>query len=550
MKRTMTALFVITIVFIFAIGAAFAELQSLTETFYGENAGHGYTSGPYYNTFIGTRAGYNNSTSTGTNNVFVGYYCGYYNTSGQQNVFIGETAGYHNTSGSSNSFVGEGAGQTNDAGANNTFMGKQAGFNAEADDNSFFGSSSGHTNTSGAQNSFFGSFSGHTNSTGSYNTYIGFMAGYESTGDYNVFLGYTAGYNETGSNKLYISNYSTSSPLIYGDFSDPKVQINGAFKVTGLFESSSEGIKFYDGSIQSKGLTGSTSNDGSLVFLGVGAGGANTGSSNTFIGQVAGNANSTGSNNNFIGSGSGGSNTTGSSNNFMGYQAGSSSNGWYNNFIGTQAGYGNQGGGNNNFIGYQAGYSNQTGSNNNFIGNQAGHSHTTGNDNTFIGYSAGYLNETGVRNVFLGHNAGYNEMGSDRLYISNSNTANPLIYGEFENSLVKINGKLVFASDERLKKNIEPLKSSLYKVMHLKGVSYEWKETENLGKGREIGLIAQDVESILPELVVTDSKGYKAMSYDKMVPVLVEAIKEQQQLIKKLEAKLNRLESKDLTAQK
>jgi len=116
---------------------------------------------------------------------------------------------------------------------------------------------------------------------------------------------------------------------------------------------------------------------------------------------------------------------------------------------------------------------------------------------------------------------------------------------------VQINGKLVFTSDERLKKNIEPLKSSLDKVMHLNGVSYEWKVAETQGKGRDIGLIAQEVESVLPELVHTDSKGYKALSYDRMAPVFVEAIKEQQrviqeqsELIKKLSERLSKLEQR------
>jgi uncharacterized coiled-coil protein SlyX len=111
--------------------------------------------------------------------------------------------------------------------------------------------------------------------------------------------------------------------------------------------------------------------------------------------------------------------------------------------------------------------------------------------------------------------------------------------------------------------------------MKLQGVSYEWKAKENpvsgFTKDRVIGLIAQDVEAVIPELVVTDSKGYKALSYEKMVPVLVEAIKEQQKTIvdksqvielqqkalesftaklEKLEAKLNRLESKDMSALK
>lgn len=49
---------------------------------------------------------------------------------------------------------------------------------------------------------------------------------------------------------------------------------------------------------------------------------------------------------------------------------------------------------------------------------------------------------TGSGNVFLGHNAGYNEMGSNKLYIENSDISTPLIYGEFDNNLLQINGTL------------------------------------------------------------------------------------------------------------
>jgi hypothetical protein len=91
----------------------------------------------------------------------------------------------------------------------------------------------------------------------------------------------------------------------------------------------------------------------------------------------------------------------------------------------------------------------------------------------------------------------------------------------------------------------------------MNGVSYEWKSDANQGKGRDIGLIAQEVETVLPELVVTDNKGYKSLSYDRVVPVLVEAIKEQQKTIdsqnasiKMLTERLARLESRDMTAQK
>jgi hypothetical protein len=145
----------------------------------------------------------------------------------------------------------------------------------------------------------------------------------------------------------------------------------------------------------------------------------------------------------------------------------------------------------------------------------------------------------------------------------------PLIYGEFDNRTVKINGTLTMAavltpSDIRFKKQIEPLKSSLDRVTRLKGVSYVWKTDENPGRGfsagRIFGLIAQDVEAVIPELVYTDSKGYKSLAYDRLVPVLVEAIKEQQGVINKLTEKLERLDrletelrllrSKNMSAQK
>jgi len=64
-----------------------------------------------------------------------------------------------------------------------------------------------------------------------------------------------------------------------------------------------------------------------------------------------------------------------------------------------------------------------------------------GNRNLGVGFQAGY-NAVGSGNIFLGYRAGYNETGNDKLYIHNDNTSNPLIYGEFDNELLRINGKL------------------------------------------------------------------------------------------------------------
>ncbi len=116
----------------------------------------------------------------------------------------------------------------------------------------------------------------------------------------------------------------------------------------------------------------------------------------------------------------------------------------YNTFIGRAAGYNTRSGANywdgdfNTFMGYYAGFSNTTGSFNTFIGFQAGTFNTTGDFNTFMGDNAGFSNTTGGGNVFLGYNAGYNETGSNKLYIANSFTANPLIYGDFSTGRIGI----------------------------------------------------------------------------------------------------------------
>ena len=78
------------------------------------------------------------------------------------------------------------------------------------------------------------------------------------------------------------------------------------------------------------------------------------------------------------------------------------------------------------------------------------------------------------------------------------------------------------ASDKRLKKNIKTVKSALDTVDALRGVSFEWKE----GGSKAIGLIAQEVKEVLPEVVTTDDNGYMGIKYTNIVGVLVEAIKE------------------------
>lgn len=281
--------------------------------------------------------------------------------------------------------------------------------------------------------------------------------------------------------------------------------------------------------------------------VGVNAGPSNTASDNTFIGLEAGYLNSSGEKNTFVGSGARRANSTSVGNTFLGYGSGYSTT----NGVGV-----------NTFLGCNAGHENVSGLKNVYVGTASGYN-STGSGNVFLGYGAGNYSP-GSYNVFLGSEAGSNESGSNKLYIANSDTSTPLIWGDFSAGEVKINGKFYIASDRRFKKNIEPLQTALDKILHLKGVSYEWKEKSGVGKGRDIGFIAQDVESVLPELVHTDNNGYKSVAYDKITPVLVEAIKEQQKALEEqqainkdlaeqmalLRAEINKLRSSDMTAQK
>lgn len=88
-----------------------------------------------------------------------------------------------------------------------------------------------------------------------------------------------------------------------------------------------------------------------------------------------------------------------------------------------------------------------------------------------------------------------------------------------------IRGGNVSPSDMRWKEHVKTIDNSLEKVNKLRGVSFEWKDKAK-GDGKQIGLIAQEVEKVFPEVVSEDNEGYKSVAYDKLVGVLVEAVKE------------------------
>ena len=96
----------------------------------------------------------------------------------------------------------------------------------------------------------------------------------------------------------------------------------------------------------------------------------------------------------------------------------------------------------------------------------------------------------------------------------------------FDNGNMTIAGLLTQSSDERLKENIVRIPNALNKVMQLNGYQYNWKPELHKDSKQQIGLLAQNVETILPQLVATDAEGMKSIAYQNIVPVLIEAIKE------------------------
>ncbi len=103
-------------------------------------------------------------------------------------------------------------------------------------------------------------------------------------------------------------------------------------------------------------------------------------------------------------------------------------------------------------------------------------------------------------------------------------------------------------SDIRYKRSVNTLNNSLAKIKSLRGVTYYWDQDrweDQFSPNKQIGFIAQEVEEVFPELVSTDANGYKSVAYDKITPILVEAVKEQQREIEELKKLVNELISKE-----
>jgi hypothetical protein len=188
--------------------------------------------------------------------------------------------------------------------------------------------------------------------------------------------------------------------------------------------------------------------------------------------------------------------------------------------------------------------------------------------NAFVFYNsgiadfAGYLNlntslsfyeAIKINNVeALWYNGTYFSWGFGGTYnvfaqpVSVATTANPAGYGLYVAGSVYATGGWA-GSDARWKKDLEPLQANLPEILKLQGYKFNWRDEEypelNFDKERQVGLIAQEVEKVYPELVKTDQNGYKAVSYEKLTVILIEGMKEQQKQIDAQNQKNRQLET-------
>ncbi len=175
------------------VSSGFSNTTGNYNSFFGNQSGY-KTTVAEFNTFIGNASGYSNIV--GDQNTFTGDHSGYNNLA-DNNTFTGYNSGYSNTTGTRNTYLGTQTGVLSDVYTDNTFTGFFSGHNNKAYGNTFTGSYSGTANTTGDQNVFNGYSAGAINTSGKYNTFVGFNAGLNNNADRNTFLGTNAGNSTT-----------------------------------------------------------------------------------------------------------------------------------------------------------------------------------------------------------------------------------------------------------------------------------------------------------------------------------------------------------------
>jgi len=288
------------------------------------------------------------------------------------------------------------------------------------------------------------------------------------------------------------------------------------------------------------------------------------GDSYIHIGNNAGvNANNTGTYFTNIGYAAGRYNSSMNFNVHLGYAAGNrGTNAIKNVAIGAYAMYADSGsymtGDNSTSVGHESMYNISSGYNNSGLGYQSFHNLTTGYNNTAIGNNAGDALLTGYHNTFLGNSTdasstsainqtmiGYAADGQGNNTVTLGNSDVTAIYMAEDSGATIYAGNATFggdvtiSSDIRLKSNIVSLGSTLSKLLLIDGKSY----TMNSDGKDKIGVLAQEVQEVFPELVGEDTEGMLTVNYQGLVPVLINALKEQESKINDQQNQIDELKN-------
>jgi len=505
-------------------GGASAATPTALGTVYGATS----TASPY-NALLGYQVG--NSLTTGAENTAVGWRALYQNASGNNNVAIGEAALNFNTV-SNNTAVGYQAGYSNTTGANITAVGYQALLN----------------NTTGGSNTAVGYQAAYTNTTGGPVTAIGYRAGrvYNVADSWgSVFIGNDAGVSiTTGIDNIAIGGASLAT-LTTNSFCTvvgaKAARLNTANRISafgwGALTTNSTGIA--NNAFGVSALSSNTTGSDNIAF----------GSEDSGTGWGPLHVNSTGSYNVAVGNAALRANTTATSNTAVGHQALAVSNASYNTAVGYQALFSNTIGLSGTAVGYQAGYNSNPSSAgesyNCFFGWYAGRSVTTGLAHTCLGYQTGQNLTTGLRGVYIGfNNAASAGAATDEIIISTGSgaTAKGNTTGFISpggGGVYQGNNSSSWAttSDQRLKKNIVNNNVGLEKLTQIQVRNFEYrlpeevdaelKPTDAIDKqGVQLGVIAQELQAVLPECVKQESTGVLSVDTDNLTWYLINAVKQ------------------------
>ncbi len=519
------------------VQAGSANVTGVDNTFIGTQAGAANTTNSN-STFIGARAGLN---STGYNNTFVGSQAGVNNTIGNKNTFIGKFAGKENIDGHYNTHVGEEAGKYGATGRGNTSLGMQAlwsnigahyntalghkaGFDMgkpmastgepyNGSRNTAVGNSSGHDIGGGTANTMLGDNAGPNTESGDFNTFVGFQAGFDNNrtshlndSNRNTALGAYAGFtNREGEDNVWIGTLADSADWAF----------NNDGEVSNLQTSVSDWVPSYYASTRTNAnmtISRTTVLGNSATVL------ADDGIALGYSSRVAG----------------------------VGSIA-----------IGTNAATAHA---NSVTIGYGA---SSKADNTVVIGNDTTVALTANIDAvTALGTSTYRFKDVFSNKVSVNAATGaaakidlWADAGAandDKWSLSAANGGNFTISSEATGSQVAlvsvtnagdmtVSGDLAINSDRRLKTNITTIQNASDLIGQLEGKRYNWKPQLQRDDRLHLGLIAQEVEAVLPELVIENKDGIKSVNYVGVIPVLINALNQQKAQIEKQQQQIDLL---------